>query len=123
MVFTDITIDGLTHTRWPSVMDGANKAMQSESYTYDTKFRKDIPVEPATKFDVNKTILRFLVENLAMFGLGLYIYSREDLPEIEVEKISAKDANILKNVVKNFDDKNKLYSALLEKYNVKSFRE
>ena len=104
-------------------MDGANKAMQSESYTYDTKFRKDIPVEPATKFDVNKTILRFLVENLAMFGLGLYIYSREDLPEIEVEKISAKDANILKNVVKNFDDKNKLYSALLEKYNVKSFRE
>lgn len=51
------------------------------------------------------------------------MYSGEDLPEIEVEKISAKDANILKNVVKNFDDKDKLYSALLEKYNVKSFRE
>ena len=32
-------------------------------------------------FDVNKTIMRCLVKNLAMFGLGLYIYAGEDLPE------------------------------------------
>ena len=31
-------------------------------------------------FDVNKTIMRCLVKNLAMFGLGLYIYAGEDLP-------------------------------------------
>ena len=32
-------------------------------------------------FDINKTVMRCLVKNLAMFGLGLYIYAGEDLPE------------------------------------------
>ena len=35
-------------------------------------------------FDVNKTIMRCLTKNLAMFGLGLYIYAGEDLPEQSV---------------------------------------
>jgi len=123
MVFTSVTIEGITHSMWLPVMDSSNKAMKSEGYTYDTKFKKDISVEPATMFDVNKTIMRCLVKNLAMFGLGLYIYSGEDLPEVEVEKISAKDAMILKNVVMGLDNADKLYSALLQKYNVKSFKE
>lgn len=123
MVFTSVTIGGLTHTMWLPVMDSANKAMKSKSYTYDTKFKKDILVEPATMFDVNKTIMRCLVKNLAMFGLGLYIYAGEDLPEIEIEKISIKDANILKDVVKSFDEPDKLYAALLKRYNIKSFKE
>ncbi len=123
MVFTDVTIDGLTHTMWLPVMDSANKAMKSEGYTYDTKFRKNIPVEPATMFDVNKTIMRCLVKNLAMFGLGLYIYSGEDLPEIEIEKITAKDASILKSTVQNFDDNSQIYEMILKKYQVKSFKE
>ncbi len=74
-------------------------------------------------FDINKALMRCLVKNLAMFGLGLYIYSGEDLPEIETEKISAKDATILKNVVKHFDEPDKLYAMLLKKYNVSSFKE
>ena len=123
MVFTSVTIEDITHSMWLPVMDSSNKAMKSEGYTYDTRFKKDISVEPATMFDVNKTIMRCLVKNLAMFGLGLYIYSGEDLPEIETEKISAKDAVILKNVVKGFDEADKLYSTLLQKYNVKSFKE
>ena len=61
------------YSMWLPVMDSANKAMKSEGYTYDTKFRKNIPVEPATMFDANKTIMRCLVKNLAMFVLGLYI--------------------------------------------------
>jgi hypothetical protein len=36
-------------------------------------------------FDVNKTIMRCLVKNLAMFGLGLYIYAGDDLPEKSAE--------------------------------------
>jgi len=36
-----------------------------------------------TAYDINKTIMRFLVKNLAMFGLGLYIFAGEDLPEGE----------------------------------------
>ena len=38
-------------------------------------------VEKVTMFDINKTIMRCLVKNLSMFGLGLYIYAGEDLPE------------------------------------------
>ena len=31
-------------------------------------------------FDINKTIMRCLVKNLSLFGLGLYIYQGEDMP-------------------------------------------
>jgi len=34
-----------------------------------------------TVMDINKTIMRCLTKNLAMFGLGLYIYAGEDLPD------------------------------------------
>lgn len=123
MVFTDVTINDLTHTMWLPVMDSANKTIKSTSYTYNTKFKKDILVEAATMFDVNKTIMRYLVKNLAMFGLGLYIYSGEDLPEIETEKISIKDANILKDIVGKIDDSDKIYTMILNRYKVKSFRD
>ena len=123
MVFTSVTINDLTHTMWLPVMDSANKTMKSTSYTYNTKFKKDILVEAATMFDVNKTIMRCLVKNLAMFGLGLYIYSGEDLPEVETEKISIKDANILKDIIRKIDDGDKIYSMILNRYKVKSFRD
>lgn len=86
MVFTNVTIDGITHMMWLPVMDGANKAMKNQPYTYSTKYNGEKTVDAATMFDVNKTIMRCLVKNLAMFGLGLYIYSGEDLPEVEVEE-------------------------------------
>lgn len=123
MVFTSVTIEELTHTMWLPVMDSENKTMKSTSYTYNTKFKKDIPVEPATMFDINKTIMRYLVKNLAMFGLGLYIYSGEDLPEIETEKISIKDANILKSIILKLDDGEKFYNMILKRYGVKNFKD
>lgn len=105
MVFTTVTIDGLTHDMWLPVLDGANNAMKSEKYSYFVKNRlfqyakkaddgkyydkygneqkeyKEVTVEAATMFDINRAIMRCLVKNLAMFGLGLYIYAGEDLPE------------------------------------------
>lgn len=81
MVFTKVNIEGLTHEMWLPVMDGANKAMKSQSYKYTTRYNGEKTVEPATMFDINKTIMRCLTKNLAMFGLGLYIYAGEDLPE------------------------------------------
>jgi hypothetical protein len=62
-------------------MDGANKAMKKVSYTYSTRYGGEKTVEPATAFDINKTLMRCLVKNLAMFGLGIYIYAGEDMPE------------------------------------------
>lgn len=85
MVFTSVTVDDITHDMWLPVMDGANKAMKSEPYTYKT-YSGEKTVAPATMFDINKAIMRCLVKNLAMFGLGLYIYSGEDLPEPTNEK-------------------------------------
>lgn len=100
MVFTKVTIEGVTHEMWLPVMDGANKAMKSESYTYTTKYNGEKTVEAASMFDVNKTIMRCLVKNLAMFGLGLYIYSGEDLPEAEPPKIiSNSQATVLNKLI------------------------
>ena len=93
MVFTTVTIKGLTHEMWLPVMDSANKAMKNKPYTYDTRYKKGVVVEAATMFDINKTIMRCLAKNLAMFGLGLYIYAGEDLPEAEAVNKNAKGQN------------------------------
>ena len=93
MCFTSVTIEGVTHEMWLPVMDGANKAMTDVSYVYKTKYsEKTVPA--ATMFDINKTIMRCLVKNLAMFGLGLYIYAGEDLPEADVEENEKIAANL-----------------------------
>lgn len=91
MVFTKMNIEGIKREMWLPVMDSNNKAMLDHKYTYDTKFKKNIPVEQATMFDINKTIMRCLVKNLAMYGLGLALYSGEDLPEEEITEEKAKE--------------------------------
>lgn len=100
MVFTEVTVDDLTHEMWLPVMDGANKAMKAEEYYYlvgkgDNRTEK--MVEAATMTDINKAIMRCLTKNLAMFGLGLYIYAGEDLPEIPKEPLDEA-------LVKEFED-------------------
>lgn len=89
MVMTEITIDNITHEMWLPVMDGANNAMKSTEYTKKTKY-KEVPVLPATMFDINTAIMRCLTKNIAMFGLGLYIYAGEDLPEDDAERKQAE---------------------------------
>lgn len=115
MVFTQMTINDQTHEMWLPVMDGANRAMKKEPYKYMVnnpvfkyakkgkdgkhydkygKVQEPYLVKTcnaATMFDVNKTIMRCLVKNIAMFGLGLYIYAGEDLPEQIEEKKSNVD--------------------------------
>ena len=107
-VKTGVEIAGIEHIEYLPIMDYKNKS---------------ISLENITSFDVNKSIQRSLTKALARHGLGLYLYAGEDFPEIEIEKISAKDAKILQNVVRNFDEPDKLYATLLKKYNVSSFKE
>ena len=100
MVFTKMTIDKQTYEMWLPVMDGNNKAMLNHPYKYKVKEYKDgkwtggyleKTVEVASMFDINKTIMRCLVKNIAMFGLGIYIYAGEDMPEgYEISKEEAK---------------------------------
>lgn len=86
MVMTEVTIEGESLEMWLPVMDGANKSMLAQSYTYQTRYGEKT-VDAATMFDINKTLMRCLVKNLAMFGLGIYIYAGEDLPESETATV------------------------------------
>ena len=107
-VKTGVTVEGLEHIEYLPIMDYRNKS---------------IPVENITSFDVNKTIQRSLTKALARHGLGLYLYAGEDLPEVEVEKISARDAQVVKAIVDKVENADKLYESLLNKYHIKNFKE
>ena len=107
-VKTGVTIDDLEHIEYLPVMDYKNRS---------------ILLENITSFDVNKSIQRSLTKALARHGLGLYIYAGEDLPEVEIEKISPKDAVILKNMVNKMDSEGAIYSMILKRYEVKNFKE
>lgn len=71
MVYTSVTAGDLTYEMWLPVMDNRNKAITAPMMT-----------------DINKTVMRCLVKNIAMFGLGLYIYAGEDLPREVDEPIT-----------------------------------
>lgn len=123
MVFTKVTIEGITREMWLPVMDSKNKTMLDHEYTYDVKNWKtgeivEKTVAPATMFDINKTIMRCLTKNFAMFGLGLYIYAGEDLPEEEQnKKITEEQIKQIKKLVA--EDK---IEDMLTYYKVKSMK-
>jgi hypothetical protein len=101
MCFTKVTINKITREMWLPVLNGANKPMKSKPYTYKVKKYNpdrnakieyiDKKVEAADMFEVNTTIMRCLVKNLAMFGLGINIYSGEDLPLSENDFLSEEE--------------------------------
>lgn len=124
MVFTKVTIEGITREMWLPVMDGANKAMLNHEYTYQVKDYKtgeikEKTVAKATMFDINKTIMRCLTKNLAMFGLGLYIYAGEDLPEEEAtRKVTEEQIKKIEKLVKEED-----IPAMLTYYKIKKIED
>lgn len=101
MVFTTVTIQGLTHEMWLPVMDNRNNAMTDHTQKI-TKFKKEVTVQKATMFDINSAIMRCLTKNLAMHGLGLYIYAGEDLPqEPPAKKVNKTQVKAIDSVVKS----------------------
>jgi len=83
MAYTTVTIEGKSLSMWLPVINYNNKSILSN----------------ATTFDINKTLMRCLTKNLAMHGLGHYIYAGEDLPETPIETTGKVD---LGNKPKNF---------------------
>lgn len=63
MVFTSVTACGTTRSCFLPVMDNRNKTI----------------LQP-NMFDINKSIMRCVAKNIGLFGLGLYVYTGEDLP-------------------------------------------
>lgn len=106
MVYTDVTAGGLSYEMWLPVMDNNNKSMKMNAYTYATKYGEKT-VDAISMFDINKAVMRCLTKNLAMFGLGLYIYAGEDLPEDIKEYVCADcgatvDSNMAQRTAKAF---------------------
>ena len=72
-----VTVQGVTHSMWLPVMDNRNKSI----------------VNPTTR-DVSDARMRCLVKCIAMFGLGIYIYAGEDLPESTKTEVVSSDQAI-----------------------------
>lgn len=106
MVYTSVTAGDLTYEMWLPVMDNNNKSLKAQPYTFQTK-SGERTVEAMTMFDVNKAVMRCLVKNLAMFGLGLYIYAGEDLPE----DIKTYKCECCGRAFEDFEYKGKKYTA------------
>jgi hypothetical protein len=92
IVETSVTVDGETHMMWLPVLDYRNKAL---------------PVGKATMFDINTAIMRCLTKNLAMFGLGIYIYAGEDLPI--AERMTAEEAIAIIEKAKDMEELRKSF--------------
>lgn len=103
-VETEMTINGETQTEILPVLDFRNQA---------------IPLEKVTSSDVNKSIKRCLVKNLALFGLGLSLWNGEELSDNAKKKkdedekplrdAQTKLLELLKSKVAEGCDKNKLF--------------
>lgn len=106
MVYTSVTAGGLTYEMWLPVMDNNNKSLKLKPYKFATR-SGERTVEAMTMFDVNKAVMRCLVKNMAMFGLGLYIYAGEDLPE----DIKTYACECCGKVFEDFEYKGKKYTA------------
>lgn len=78
-----VTVDGITLSQIHPVLDNNNK-----------------PILAPNSFQINTSIQRCLVKAIALHGLGLYIYSGEDLPNVEEYKpenvINLNDALVKK---------------------------
>lgn len=114
MVFTSVTIGEVTHDMWLPVMDSHNAAMLDKPYTVKTKY-SEYTVDKCTMTDINKTIMRCLTKNLAMFGLGLYIYSGEDLPEDNIEDVITELKGYIDKPFISTEQKTKINNAINEK--------
>lgn len=66
-----VTINGIEHIEVLAIMDFKNKSLAAEEIT---------------SVDANKSKQRCLVKACAMHGLGLFVYSGEDMPE-EIAKV------------------------------------
>lgn len=112
MVETDVTIFGKNLEMWLHVMDGANMPMLDHDYDYETK-KGMKTCKKATMGDINKTLMRCLTKNIAMFGLGLKLYQGEDLPPVatkeEAEKVIMPSGKYQGKTLKEIQETNPGY--------------
>jgi len=82
---TRLEPDGIEYIKTLPIMD----------YNY-----KSISFENVTSRDINDTIQRCLVKSLAMHGLGLYLYEKDELPSATTSKSKPTNGEVKKAPVK-----------------------
>jgi hypothetical protein len=105
MVFCTVTAFGKPMTAQLPVMDHRNKAIANPD-----------------AFAVNNAMQRCLAKAIALHGLGLYIYTGEDLPEVEATPVTEDTKKAISILCGDGDVATKLQRAL-EKKGVKSVAE
>jgi hypothetical protein len=84
-----IAVDGIEHIDYLPVMDFRNAS---------------IPLEKITSMDVNKTIQRSTAKAIALHGLGLALWTGEDLPEAVTQVVEKEvTLKVLKVGDENWD--------------------
>jgi len=83
-----VVVEGIEHIDYLPVMDFRNNS---------------IKVDDVTSFDVNKTIQRATAKAIAMHGLGLTLWSGEDVPELTATKAAEPKAYTLELGDENWD--------------------
>ena len=75
-----VTVQGITLSQIHPVLDGKNR-----------------PLAEPTAFDINTSIQRCLVKSIALHGVGLSVYSSEDLPNGEEQPKSQPKVTPIQN--------------------------
>ena len=99
MVWVTVTLFESPRMCMLPVMDHTNKPITIEGVATVNKYGKEV-ITKLDSFNVNTAIMRCMTKALSLHGLGLYIYSGEDIPEESGSKIKATDGALV-------DDKQK----------------
>ena len=107
-VWTKVVIEGHERVMWLPVMDHRNQAIKN----------------PSSR-QVSDARMRCLVKNLAMFGLGLYVYQGEDLPRQEVKQEVKQEIDIMDAIMQltsspNLEDLTMSFKRLTKGHTAKS---
>lgn len=103
-----VTINGMEAKETYAIMDFKNNAVKADQ---------------VTSTDANKAKMRALAKACAQWGLGLYIYEGEDMPEgVKKERTGLADArkkvvSAAQAAVKKGVDRTKIYALIAEKNN------
>jgi hypothetical protein len=82
-----VTVKGVAHTMWLPVMDNRNKSVANP-----------------TSRDISDARMRCLVKCIGIHGLGLYLYSGEDLPQAVQNAVITEDqAAEIKGLIEEYD--------------------
>lgn len=114
-VKTEVTAFGKTKPCFLPVMDNNHRAVKNAPYQIPTK-NGAISVPAMNARHINDSIMRCMVKNIAMFGIGLKLYTGEDLRQYkEVE--SVQEEAITKEQLAQIDALSKTKNVEFKKIN------